>query len=180
MPLISAQEHAIAALETYKTLYPQALARRMAAKLGFSVPDEAHKPLIEAVLKLMAADRVDFTLFWRTLSHWARACDMHDTRVRDLFLNREAIDAWLLQYAEQLAPGQRGLAADLMLKTNPKFVLRNHLGELAIRAARGKNFTMVADLLKVLERPCDEHPEHAHWAGFPPDWASSIEISCSS
>jgi uncharacterized protein YdiU (UPF0061 family) len=59
-------------------------------------------------------------------------------------------------------------------------VLRNHLGELAIRAAKGKDFTPVAQLLKVLERPFDEHPEHAAWADFPPDWASSISISCSS
>jgi len=32
----------------------------------------------------------------------------------------------------------------------------------------------------VLENPFDEHPEFEAWAGFPPDWASGIEISCSS
>jgi uncharacterized protein YdiU (UPF0061 family) len=67
-----------------------------------------------------------------------------------------------------------------MLQVNPKFVLRNHLGELAIRAAQQKDFSLVADLLKVLQSPCDEHPEHATFADFPPDWAPSIEISCSS
>jgi uncharacterized protein YdiU (UPF0061 family) len=67
-----------------------------------------------------------------------------------------------------------------MLKTNPGYVLRNHLGEEAIQAAKRKDFTVVADLLKVLERPFDEHPEHAAWANFPPDWASQISISCSS
>ena len=67
-----------------------------------------------------------------------------------------------------------------MLKTNPKYVLRNHLGEQAIQAARQKDFSMVADLLKVLETPYDEHPEFDAWAGFPPDWASHISISCSS
>jgi uncharacterized protein YdiU (UPF0061 family) len=67
-----------------------------------------------------------------------------------------------------------------MLRTNPKFVLRNHLGELAIRAARQKDFSKVAELLKVLERPCDEHAASEHLADFPPDWAGGIEISCSS
>ena len=100
--------------------------------------------------------------------------------MRDLFLNRPAIDAWLLSYSELLAQIGRGLAADLMLKTNPKYVLRNHLGELAIRAAQAKDFSVVANLLAVLERPFDEHPEHEAFAGFPPDWARAFAVSCSS
>ena len=67
-----------------------------------------------------------------------------------------------------------------MLRVNPKFVLRNHLGELAIRQAREKDFSGVARLLALLESPCEEHPGHEAEAGFPPDWAASIEISCSS
>ncbi len=67
-----------------------------------------------------------------------------------------------------------------MQESNPRFVLRNHLGELAIRAAKGGNFGPLHALQAVLARPFDEHPDHAEWAGFPPDWASSIEISCSS
>jgi uncharacterized protein YdiU (UPF0061 family) len=67
-----------------------------------------------------------------------------------------------------------------MLKTNPKFILRNHLGELAIRQAQSGNFDMVKDLLTVLHTPCDEHPAFESWAGLAPEWAASIEISCSS
>ena len=67
-----------------------------------------------------------------------------------------------------------------MLKTNPRYVLRNHLGELAIRAAQAKDFSVVANLLAVLERPFDEHPEHVAFADFPPDWAQGISVSCSS
>ena len=73
-----------------------------------------------------------------------------------------------------------GPEANLMLKINPKFVLRTHLGEQAIRAAKLKDFSVVRDLLAVLENPFDEHPAFEAWAGFPPDWASGIEISCSS
>jgi uncharacterized protein YdiU (UPF0061 family) len=67
-----------------------------------------------------------------------------------------------------------------MLAANPKYVLRNHLGELAIRAARQKDFGQVDALLRVLQAPFDEHPQYESFAGFPPDWASGIEISCSS
>lgn len=180
LPLIGEQEQAIAALETYRTLYPQAFAKRMAAKLGFAKVQEAHTPLIEGILKLLAADKVDFTIFWRRLSHWAVEQRADDASVRDLFLDRSVFDAWLLSYSELLTQADSALAADLMLKTNPKYVLRNHLGEEAIQAAKRKDFTIVAQLLKVLERPFDEHPEHDAWAGFPPTWASDISISCSS
>jgi serine/tyrosine/threonine adenylyltransferase len=67
-----------------------------------------------------------------------------------------------------------------MLRTNPKYVLRNHLAELAIRQAKLKDFSEVETLLALVRAPFDEHPRHEDKAGFPPDWASHIEISCSS
>lgn len=180
LPLIEEQEHAMAALETFKTGYPQAFAQRMAAKLGFAQPAARTSALTESLLTLMAADKVDMTIFWRRLSHWAQACDPQDRQVRDLFLNREGIDAWLLQYSEQSKHEIPGPDADLMLKTNPKFVLRNHLGEMAIQAAKSKDFSVLDNLHAVLQSPFDEHPEFAGFADFPPDWAAGIEISCSS
>jgi len=38
----------------------------------------------------------------------------------------------------------------------------------------------VAVLLKLLSAPFDEHPGFESYAAFPPDWASTISISCSS
>jgi len=100
--------------------------------------------------------------------------------VRDLFPDRPSWDAWQLRYTERLTGVDQNQAAGLMLRTNPKYVLRNYLGELAIEAAKGKDFSKVAQLLALLERPFDEHPEFESYAGLPPDWASRIEISCSS
>jgi uncharacterized protein YdiU (UPF0061 family) len=71
-----------------------------------------------------------------------------------------------------------------MDRVNPKYVLRNHLAEVAIRKARGddgeRDYGEVARLLKVLERPYDEQPEFEAYAGEPPDWARALELSCSS
>lgn len=72
------------------------------------------------------------------------------------------------------------LARDLMIKTNPKIVLRNHLCELAIQKAKLKDFSEVNTLLALLESPFQEHPGQDSYSDFPPDWAGSIEISCSS
>ena len=132
------------------------------------------------MLTLLAAGRVDYTIFWRRLSHWAAKRDSGDASVRDLFLDREGIDRWLLQFSELSTQTPRGFQPDLMLEVNPKFVLRNHLGELAIRAAKTRDFAVLAQLQVVLEAPFDEHPDVLHFADFPPDWASGIAISCSS
>ena len=180
LPLIEDQDLAVAALDSFQILFPQALALRFGAKLGLPAGVAAPEDLVQDIRKLLAAEAVDFTIFWRRLSHWTLAQDPADASVRDLFLDRAAVDAWLERVAALHAPQARALASQRMLAANPKYVLRNHLGELAIRAAQHKDFSGVADLLKVLQSPFDEHPHHAAFADFPPDWAGSIEISCSS
>ncbi len=178
LPLIEAQDQALAALESYKTVFPEALEARMRAKLGLPDARPEDKALIEATFKLLAADKVDYTIFWRRLCHFGTPAGRE--AVRDLFLDRAAYDAWALQYSERLAHADIGLVADLMLKNNPKYVLRNHLGEQAIQAAKLKDFSGVHTLLTLLQAPFEDHPGHDSHAGFPPDWAASIEISCSS
>ena len=178
LPLIGDQEHALAALEPYKTIFPAALASRMRAKLGLLDEQDDDKTLIENTFKLLASNKVDYTIFWRRLCHFTPGSG-HEP-LRDLFFDRESFNVWALQYSERIRQLTPGLRADLMLKTNPKFVLRNHLGEQSIRAAKLKDFSGVDTLLAVLQSPFDEHPLQEELAGFPPDWAASIEISCSS
>jgi serine/tyrosine/threonine adenylyltransferase len=178
LPLIGDEELALAALESYKTVLPRELEARMRAKLGLNDVKTGDRELIEDTLKLLARDRVDYTIFWRRLSRYAAGESAE--AVRDLFIQRDAFDAWLPRYSERLDAAGRTRAADLMLRTNPKYVLRNHLGELAIRGAKLKDYSAVEDLLTLLQAPFDEHPGHDGKAGFPPDWASQIEISCSS
>ena len=45
---------------------------------------------------------------------------------------------------------------------------------------RAGDYAEVQHLLKVLQRPYDEQPENAAYADFPPDWAQTLEVSCSS
>ncbi|MCU0951268.1 MAG: hypothetical protein MUC68_09425, partial [Burkholderiaceae bacterium] len=74
-----------------------------------------------------------------------------------------------------------------MNRINPKYVLRNHLAEVAIRQARGegtpdgvRDFTEIDRLLTCLRRPYDEQPQFEHYAALPPDWATALHLSCSS
>ena len=178
LPLIEDQDTALAALESYKTVFPDAFMARMHKKLGLTQAQDSSEALVEPLLQLLAQNAVDYTIFWRRLSH--AVAEGQFEPVRDLFADRMTFDAWLLSYSELLALDDKALAADLMLNSNPKFVLRNHLGEQAIRAAKGGDFSELATLQRLLERPFDEHPGHEAYADFPPDWASSISISCSS
>ncbi len=178
LPLIGEQDLALAALEPYKSMFPAELETKMLAKLGLTEANSDNKALIESTFKLLAANKVDYTIFWRTLVSFTPQSG-HES-LRDLFFDRESFNVWALHYSELLAPVSIGLRANLMLKNNPKYVLRNHLGEQAIRAAKLKDYSMIHTLSDVLQAPFDEHVDHDALAGFPPDWASGIEISCSS
>ena len=185
LPLIEDQELALAALETYKTVFPNALMAQMRAKLGFADPSEAFegdRTLVDTIQKLLAQDKVDYTRFWRNLSHVMnreRTVTSTDL-VRDMFIDRVSFDTWMLQYSELNSHKIRWLESNLMLKINPKYVLRNYLGEQAIAKAKLKDFSEVETLLKLLQAPYDEHSGYDRFADLPPDWAAHIEISCSS
>ena len=183
MPIIQEQELALQALETFKSLYPDTYDMRMRTKLGLMDTHVNDRELVQDLLSLMDKDRVDYPFFWRRLSH----CVLESSKlvhaygpVRDLFIHREEFDDWILRYGTRLQNSDKQLTSKQMMQTNPKFVLRNHLGELAIRQAKTGDFSMVQSLLHVLQTPFDEHPEHEEWAGLAPEWASDIEISCSS
>jgi uncharacterized protein YdiU (UPF0061 family) len=186
LPLIGegdeASELALAALEPYKTAFPAALLQRMSAKLGLARPEEGDRELVDGLLRRMAADRCDHTITFRRLASFSTTAGAANAAVRDLFIDREAFDAWAVLFAERL---RREASVDTeragrMNAVNPKFVLRNHVADAAIQSARAGDFGEVERLMQVLRRPFDDQAESEVYAAFPPAWASSIEVSCSS
>ena len=174
-PAEAASELLLAALEPYKPEYARSMLAALRAKLGLVSEHDDDQALIDDLLRLMAADKTDFTIAFRRLAGPDRA-------TRDVFVNREAFDAWALRYRARLATENSDdpERAARMNRVNPKFVLRNHLAQSAIERAQQGDFSEVQRLLKVLERPFDEQPEHAADADHPPAWANQIEVSCSS
>ena len=165
----------------------------MGAKLGLNTVHDGDTALTEGLMRLMAGDAVDFTIFWRRLSQAvagfadpgadANAAAKALEPVRDLFLQRDAWDAWALHWRGRLQsdPGFDPAATQAqMLATNPQVVLRNHLGETAIQQARQGDFAYLHRLQAALQTPFTALPGHDDLADFPPDWAAHIEISCSS
>jgi uncharacterized protein YdiU (UPF0061 family) len=187
IPLTVDAEATQAVLETYQDEYALAIGEVMRAKLGFATPEPGDDALIDRLLGLLQANRVDWTLFWRNLAAVAGATAAGDAAVRGFFADRAAFDAWLADYRARLR-SESSIDAERsarMNRVNPKYVLRNYLAEIAIAKARGDNgeprdFSAVERLLRVLARPYDEQPEHDDYAKAPPDWACGIALSCSS
>ncbi len=187
VPLVEGSDEQIsevlgAALEPYRELFPRQMDALMRAKLGLQSQRDEDRALLDDLLALMSATRVDYTLCWRQLADFSSAGDGGAGPVRDLFLNRPAFDAWAARYrtclqAEGSIDTERRAR---MQRVNPRYVLRNHLAELAIRRSQEGDDSEVQRLARVLERPFDEQPEHAAYAALPPDWAQTLEISCSS
>jgi len=134
----------------------------------------------------MAADRADLTITMRRLCEFDSSPGARNDALRDLFIDHPAFDAWARRYGERLrAEGvDDGERRARMRRVNPRVVLRNHLAETAIRRAAAGDFTEVERLLKVLARPFDDPAKPSAQdlsdAGFPPDWAGTIAVSCSS
>jgi len=182
LPLIGSVEEVHQALECYKPEFAGKLDQLLHAKLGLQSSHPEDDALLDQMFAALQESHVDFTLFFRRLGDFQIDNATADEPLRDLFLNRPAFDAWAQQYRTRLkqeasSDATRKLA---MNAVNPKYILRNYLAQIAIEKAQNKDFSEIARLLKVLEKPFDEQVENEHYAALPPDWASTLEVSCSS
>ena len=182
LPLIGDVDEAKDALAVYQPAFAKKMDALLHAKLGLASTQPDDGKLFDDLFGIMAASHVDFTLLFRRLGELRIGEPASDEPVRDLFIARAAFDGWAVQYRARLLQEnsndmQRRLA---MHRANPKYVLRNYLAQQAIEKAQIKDFSEVQKLLAVLDHPYDEQPENEHYSALPPDWASELEVSCSS
>ncbi len=187
------------ALDAFEDLFNNAWSVMIAEKLGlnsFSSMDS--HILLSDLFEIIESEEVDMTIFFRLLSKVSLAEGQHTEQnvdtVRDSYYTPELITGehwhrlgnWMDRYvgilrSEGLGNSER---VERMNKTNPKYVLRNYLAQLAIDDAENGDLTMVNDLLTMLRNPYDEQPEFEKWATKRPDWARNRPgcsmLSCSS
>jgi uncharacterized protein YdiU (UPF0061 family) len=172
----------VLALQNYQSLFTESLLGLMRDKLGLAVPMREDADLINDTLRLMAEEKLDMTIFFRSLSMFSVDGD-EAPEIREQFLIKNRYDAWAERYrtrlqAENSQDAPRQMA---MNRVNPKFVLRNWLAEQAIRKAEDEaDYSELDRLWRVLRRPFDEQPEYARYAESAPDWARHLTVSCSS
>lgn len=182
---LSNKDELLAALGQYQPQFEAAFAEQLRRKLGFTQWQEDDWTLVTDLFELMQATHTDWTIFWRTLSHWP--VQRNTAQLRDLFLARAQFDDWLERYERRLNDEQAGLdelamqaCSQAMLAANPKYILRNYLAENAIAKAQTGDFSEIERLQRCLMQPFAEQPEFEAYAALPPDWAREISVSCSS
>jgi uncharacterized protein YdiU (UPF0061 family) len=185
LPLIAsdadaAVEHATEALHGYGPIFQKAYHTGLRRKLGLFVEHEGDPELARDLLKVMAANRADFTLTFRRLSDVVSATD-DDAGLRSLFADPASCDEWLARWRVRLAqepmdPAERRAA---MRAVNPAFIPRNHRVEAIIRAAVDRDdFRPFEELLTVLARPYEDQPEYSHYATPPQEHERVRQTFC--
>jgi len=161
---------AVDALGRFREQYSAVWSAGMRAKLGLpGVPEEVLSPVIDELLGLLHAGRVDHTSAFRSLSAAARG----DTEPsRRLFLDLASIDDWL--------DGWRALGPDAesMDRANPVYIPRNHLVEQALTAGTAGDLAPVVGLLEALAHPFDERPGLERYAEPAPEHFGAYRTFC--
>jgi uncharacterized protein YdiU (UPF0061 family) len=176
-PLVQ-QERMEPLLDRYRERYTDAYARRMGAKLGLEreLPDD--RALIRSLLALLQEQAVDYTPFFRALSRY----DGDASALEDLFLLPSALHGWLEAYDDRLREEARSTEERraAMLRTNPKYVLKNYMLQEAIEKAENGDPSGIETLLQLARKPYSEHPPCERYAAPTPREYKNIQLSCSS
>jgi uncharacterized protein YdiU (UPF0061 family) len=162
----------------YTRLYTEKYLYLMSKKLGLDKYKESDLELIKHLLGVMQGLAVDYTLFFRTLSHY----DGKRTALLKLGLYHQPMSDWLDSYDERLKQNSSSMEerhAD-MLQTNPKYVLKNYMIQEAIDAAEEGDYSGVENLFKIAQNPYAEYLEFERWSGVTPDEFKNKKLSCSS
>ena len=185
LPLLDAAperalERASEVVGSFPTRYAGHWLTGMRRKLGLLGEQAGDLKLVQSLLDTMHANQADFTNTFRALSE-AAARPAADARVRRLFTQPEAFDAWAVAWRSRLnsdgqSPERR---ARSMLEANPAFIPHNHRVEKLIRAAVDHgDFAPFHELLEVVERPRDEREAFAAYALPPAPGERVLQTFC--
>ena len=176
LPLLSDdQERAVAlaveSLGAFRRQYDAAWTAGMRAKLGLpdDLDDAVTTPLVEDLLALLQAGRVDLTSFFRALGAAARG---DAEPARNLVLDLAGFDGWAARW-RTLGPD-----ADTMERVNPVYIPRNHLVEEALAAATDGDLHPLDRLLDALAAPYDERPGLERYAAPAPEDFGAYRTFC--
>jgi uncharacterized protein YdiU (UPF0061 family) len=185
-PLIPDAETLQETLNTdYRQRFLSGWRTMMANKIGLETfYDNEDEALINELLDLLAAVETDMTIFFRQLSDFDPAGLEKNTLPSFLiqaYYQPEQLDQqylerlhrWLSRYTARLQSSQLSESdrSALMMKTNPKYVLRNYLAQMAIDKAENGDYSLIHELLELLRKPYDDQPGKEQFYQKRPDWA---------
>ncbi len=166
------------ALEYFDRIYAREFISLMRKKLGLTKELDEDIELIRELLETLEELSIDYTLFFRTLSSYNK----EKKPLLDLALFHNPLKSWLNRYDKRLEkePLLQKQREELMLKTNPKYVLKNYMLQEAIDKAKNRDFSVVEALLEIAKNPFKEHKAYEKWAKATPSEFKNQILSCSS
>ena len=182
-------------LEGYKSNFEKKSQDMMRAKLGLILAIETDINLIQFLEDNLQAIETDMTIFFRLLSSFKKEQPEKGIElIQNAFYTPEKLVGkvlndwkhWFVSYAKRLEKETISYEErkQHMMTTNPKYVLRNYMAQMAIDKAETDNFSLIEELYQVLKKPYDEQPEFQHWFAKRPEWArhkaGCSMLSCSS
>jgi len=170
LPLLDEEEEAAVAvaqeiLSGFGAPFEAAFLGGLRRKLGLRQEREGDAALVQDLLARMAANKVDFTLFFRGLAEAAMGPE-GDAAPRALFEDPAAYDgwaeAWRRRAIEETNEGEGDPRARraMMRAASPALIPRNHMVEEALAAAIERDdLAPFETLLALLSRPFEDHPD---------------------
>lgn len=159
-------------LNTYAGIFHQEFMRLLKEKCGLLQSDPEDEILMRELLNMLALTGIDMTIFYRALCRY----EMGSLTLSGVNAG-DALADWLKLYSDRLKKEElsREERQIRMLQTNPKFILRNYLAQMAI-----EDHSLMHDLFTVLSSPFEEWPMHEDWAKSTPARYYGLNVSCSS
>jgi uncharacterized protein YdiU (UPF0061 family) len=191
LPLVEDPKPLEEALTEYVERYEAGYQKAMTTKLGLLNYD---KDIVDRLINLLTLSETDMTLFFRALAQVNERIEEPFDALRHCYYSPDSlIDSdlknlknWIhdyLQVAQRQGQSHEQRQC-LMNQTNPKYVLRNYLSQIAIDNAENGDYSKIDELLNALKKPYDEQPEYEHLAAKRPEWARDKAgcsmLSCSS
>ncbi|NOX74020.1 MAG: YdiU family protein, partial [Alphaproteobacteria bacterium] len=169
LPLISqdpekAAKIAQETLDGFPELFRAAHLNHFAAKLGIAAPLAGDKALSDVFLLMMEEASADFTLSYR---HLRKGAETGDFTALETLLTSDKFDSWKTGWRARLAAEKPEDILNTLQAANPIFIARNHRVEAAIKAANEGDLAPFEALVKVLQTPFTEQPEHAEYEDPP-------------
>ena len=165
-------------LDGYTNAYSTFQNEMWAMKLGLEEFRDDDESLIRDLNELLQRVETDMTIFFRSLSSIQEPTiqSLADAFYDPTTIPTEEWNAWLLTWWQRVHSNPDRKA---MLSSNPKYVLRNWMAQLAIEAAESGDLSVCKELYTVLLNPYDEQVEFEEkWFQKRPEWARH-KIGCS-
>jgi uncharacterized protein YdiU (UPF0061 family) len=140
------------AIQIFQIKFKQYWLSGMRAKLGLFSEQPDDLSLVEDLLLCMEKYSMDYTNTFRHLAS--------DLNVHEPMLDEPDFITWHSHWQKRILNQNETLdnAIQLMLKSNPAVIPRNHNVEAALSAAEEGNFNELAKLLEVLSEPFKDGP----------------------